>query len=146
MRRATNQTLQLEDCACFNLRKATRAITQHYDQRMKSAGLRGTQFTTLAVLSKAGVISITQLADFLIMDRTTVTRNLRPLEKQGFLKIVPGDDHRVRQVQITKAGLKKLETVRPLWESAQSEVLQHLGQEKFSNLLDTLSDTIVMTR
>lgn len=138
--------MQLEHCACFNLRKATRAITQHYDKMMKSAGLRGTQFTTLAVLSKAGLISMTHLADYLIMDRTTVTRNLRPLEKQGFLEIVPGVDQRVRQVQITKAGLKKLETARPLWESAQSALISQLGQEKFTNLLGTLSETIATTK
>lgn len=127
-------------CACFNLRKTTRAVTQYYDQIMKTAGLRGTQFTILATLAEAGTTSMTQLAAFLVMDRTTLTRNLRPLEKQAYLKIVQGDDLRIRNIQITEKGLKILQDAKPLWEDAQANILNTLGEDPFQNLLGALSE------
>ncbi|MFQ5589440.1 MAG: MarR family winged helix-turn-helix transcriptional regulator, partial [Nitrospiria bacterium] len=115
-------------CACFNLRKTTRAVTQYYDRMMKSTGLRGTQFTILATLAEAGTVPMTQLAKFLIMDRTTLTRNLRPLEKQGYLNIARGGDLRVRNIRLTDKGRKALEKAKPLWENAQENILNKLGE------------------
>jgi len=133
--------MDLRNCTCFNLRKTTRAITQYYDRKMKSVGLRGTQFTILAVLSNADAISITHLAGFLEMDRTTVTRNLRPLEKQGLLEILTGEDHRIRNVQITKIGMKIFEEARSIWQKTQSEIIERLGEAKLKKLLNGLAET-----
>lgn len=146
MRRTTNHLMELQNCACFNLRKTTRAITQYYDRQIKLAGLRGTQFTILAVLSETGAISITHLADFLAMDRTTVTRNLQPLKKQGFLENLTGEDQRIRNVQITEAGLKVFEEARPLWEKVQSDIIAKLGTAKFESLLNRLAETTGATK
>ena len=114
-------------------------LTQHYDSAMHPIGLRATQFTILAVLSHVETITITDLADFLVMDRTTLTRNLRPLEKQGFLNTRPGDDRRTRVINLSKKGLKKLQTAIPLWTRAQKSVVAYLGKNRFRNLLAELN-------
>ena len=116
------QKHNLKTCACFNIRKSARVLTQHYDEAMQSIGLRATQFTILAVLSNVKAITVTQMADFLVMDRTTLTRNLRPLEKQGFLKIQPGEDRRTRVISLSTKGLNKLKSAIPLWTKAQKSV------------------------
>ena len=78
----------------FNLRKSSRAVTQIYDTILKPSGLRSRQFALLGPMSNRGSITMTRLAKALVMDRTTLTRNLRPLEKQGFIVINMGDDQR----------------------------------------------------
>lgn len=100
--------IDLSDCpGCinFNIRKAMRAVSQHYDKIMAPTGLRGTQFTILTVLGRAESLTITELAECLIMDRTTLTRNLKPLEKEGYLNVLPGlEDKRSRRIELTRAG------------------------------------------
>jgi len=141
-----NELKQLSNCACFNLRKTTRAVTQYYDQCMKSAGLRGTQFTILSVLFEAKCLTITHLAAFLMMDRTTLTRNLKPLEKQGFIQILPGADQRTRELRLTEKGFKNFKIARPLWEAAQSNMIEKLGAPALKKLLDMLDETVAVTR
>ncbi len=131
----------VRNCACFNLRKTSRAITQHYDRVLQPSGLRGTQFTILATTAKSEAITITQMAKQLVMDRTTLTRNLRPLEKQGFIEIIPGDDLRTRYVTLSKKGRNVLTKALPLWEKAQRHFEKGLGDERFGNLLSELSET-----
>jgi DNA-binding transcriptional ArsR family regulator len=92
-------------CACFNLRRAARAVTQLYDHTLAPSGLRATQVTLLVALAKAGPVPFTRLASALGMDRTTLTRNLAPLERDGFVTQSPGADRRVKLVRITDAGL-----------------------------------------
>ncbi len=128
------------DCACFNLRKATRVITQLYDRSMQPEGLRGTQFSILVALSVAGPQTVTKLSEQLVMDRTTLTRNLRPLEKQGIIKLVRGKDLRVRTVILTSKGLKTLVKALPLWEKAQSQVIHKLGRKRFISFISDLSE------
>ena len=96
-------------CACFNLRKATRVVTQLYDEALKPAGLRSTQFAVLAATRALGPVSVNQLAEWIVMDRTTLTRNLKPLERDGLIAVRAGDDLRVRQVSLTAKGRKTLE-------------------------------------
>lgn len=130
---------KLETCACFNVRKSARVLTQHYDKAMHPIGLRATQFTILATLSQTENIAISDLADALVMDRTTLTRNLRPLEDQGFLKSEPGKDRRTRIIRLSNKGLKKLKTAIPFWINAQKSVVNHFGDSRFNNLLGELN-------
>lgn len=132
-------------CACFNLRKASRTVTQLYDEILQPSGLLATQFTLLVAIALAGSVTITRLAEELVMDRTTLTRNLKPLERQGLLEIAPGQDQRTRVVTLTASGHEALALAIPLWEQAQASVVEGLGQKRWSTLLSNLSDTVLLT-
>ncbi len=129
-------------CACANLRKASRAVTQLYDESLQPTGLRATQYTLLVALSLAGSISITDLAQKLVMDRTTLTRNLTPLERQGLVAIAKGDDQRTRIVTLTNEGREALAAALPLWEKAQTRIVSGLGHARWNMLLSGLSDMV----
>ena len=133
------QQHDLQNCACFNVRKSARVLTQHYDTAMQSIDLRVTQFTILAVLSAQSGITVTDLADLLMMDRTTLTRNLRPLETQGLVKTRPGDDRRTRLIELSKKGKNKLEKAIPLWKQAQKDVTDYMGRSRFTDFLTELN-------
>ncbi|NOX43238.1 MAG: winged helix-turn-helix transcriptional regulator [Gammaproteobacteria bacterium] len=139
---AKNNKLDLSDCpSCvsFNLRKAMRAVSQHYDRIMAPSGLRGTQFSILTVLERAGPMKITVLADCLVMDRTTLTRNLQPLQQEGYLKIVPGlEDRRSRRVELTQAGKKVQSAAMPYWQRAQDEMVNFLGKTRSKQFVSDL--------
>ncbi len=83
-------------CACFNLRKVTRAVTQLYDELLRPAGLRVTQFSLLVAVRMAGPVGVTRLVELTVMDRTTLTRNLELLQKQGLIEVASGEDRRTR--------------------------------------------------
>ena len=133
------QQHDLQNCACFNVRKSARVLTKHYDEALQSLELKPTQFTILAVLSGVDAITVTDLANYMILDRTTLTRNLRPLEKQGMIQTGAGDDRRTRMISLTKKGLKKLEAAIPLWKQAQKEVTKYLGNNRFDKFLNELN-------
>ena len=130
-------------CVCFNLRKSARAITQMYEEALKPTGLRPTQFSLLVATRLMGTITISSLAKALVMDRTTLTRNLKPLEKQDLLRITLGkDDRREREVTLTGSGQAILAKALPLWKAVQQEVEEELGQDRVHRLLYDLSATI----
>ena len=131
------------NCLCFNLRKAARAITRIYDGALAPVGLKATQFTVLQIASEAGGIAMSRLAGRLGMDRTTLTRNLQPLEKLGLISVGAGRDRRERSIRVTEAGREVLEQALPLWESAQSKLYSALGPVAFVSLLDRLDSVIV---
>jgi DNA-binding MarR family transcriptional regulator len=133
------QQHDLQNCACFNVRKSARVLTKHYDDALQSLELKPTQFTILAILSSVDAITVTELADAMILDRTTLTRNLRPLEKQGMIQTGAGDDRRTRMISLTKKGLNKLEAAIPLWKHAQKEVTKYLGNNRFDKFLNELN-------
>ncbi len=133
-------------CLCFNLRKAARAVTQLYDAALEPAGLRATQFSLLAVLDGRGAVTITDLARAMVMDRTTLTRNLGPLEKQGRVAIAPGGDRRTREVSLTRRGRKALAAAMPRWRHAQTRMLDALGEHRARHLLGELSGAIDAAR
>ena len=135
-----------QNCACFNIRKSARAVTQLYDNTLKPVGLRGTQFTLLIALARRGNIAITQLADVLVMERTTLTRNLKPLEKQGLVAVMEGADRRTRAVVITTAGRNKLAEALPYWEQAQNIIASGLGNSDFTTLLNTISKVTALSK
>ncbi len=132
-----------QSCVCFNLRKSARAITQKYEEAFKPLGLHATQFSLLVATRLMGSITISSLAKALVMDRTTLTRNLRPLEKQGWLRITSGkEDRREREVALTGSGQTILKKALPLWQAVQQEVKEELGQVRFARLLDDLSTAV----
>ena len=137
---------KLPECACFNLRKTARAVTQLYDRVLKPIGLRGTQFNLLAAIVRSESITISHLAERLVMERTTLTRNLRPLEKQGLIKVIPGRDQRTRVVTLTTKGYQTLDNALPLWEQAQARFVEGFGQQHFQGLLTDLSSTIAIAQ
>ncbi len=126
------------DCASFNLRKASRLMAQVYDRQLQPSGLTNTQFTLLAVTSSRGPISITALAGLLGMDRTTLTRNLRLVERQGLLQVTAGRDARTRDVRLTGKGTKALKKATPLWQGVQTRVVETLGRAHWRDLLKEL--------
>jgi DNA-binding MarR family transcriptional regulator len=134
--------METSQCTCFNLRKASRSVTQMFAGYMQPTGLGPTQFSLLAVLARRGSLSINELADGLVMDRTTLTRNLRPVERQGLVKILPGEDRRTRIVALTRRGRATYERALPLWREAQKEIIERLGGKRWSALLNDLSAAI----
>lgn len=131
---------ELANCACMNLRRTARLIAQFYDQRLQPAGMRTSQFTLLVAVDRLAPVSITHLADQLGMDRTTLTRNIRLLERDGFVEGRPGEDARVRMLSLTRTGAKMIREVRPYWEIAQTDFLKKFGKRRWSNLQNELSD------
>lgn len=126
-------------CTCATLRRASRRLTQIYDDALQSSGLRVTQFSLLRAISRAGATSITGLADELLLDRTTMTRNIKPLERRGLIKIVIGEDQRERTVSLTGKGREALIRATPLWENAQALVRDRLGSKGLQALTSVLS-------
>src|SRR6266508_6420207 len=130
-------------CACFNIRKTARAITNLYDTVLQPTGLRSTQATLLMAIAVAGTPTISRLAEYLVMDRTTLARDLKPLEDQGLVRITPGGDRRTRELQLTDAGREKLHEIIPLWEQAQTKIIAAgLGDERWSKLYDDLQEVV----
>jgi DNA-binding MarR family transcriptional regulator len=115
--------LDLEACVCANLRKTTRVVTQLYDSALSPVGLRATQFTVLATLAMAGGAPLTQLAEALVMDRTTLTRNLKPLINRGLVRVENDKDQRVRRIQLTDDGMKLFQQARPRWAKVQARLV-----------------------
>lgn len=136
------KAMEVAACTCFNLRKATRAITQLYDEILRPSGLRATQFSLLTVIWVMGKASITRLAEEAVMERTTLARNLDLLEKQELIRIEPGEDARVREVSLTPAGHDSLAAAFPYWRKAQALVSENLGAGRVNRLLADLSATV----
>lgn len=133
-------------CACAHLRMAARAVTQFYDEALRPAGLRVTQFSMLWAMRRLGPVPLSRLAEATQTDRTTLTRNLRPLGRKGWVQIAPGADRREREVSITEAGRAALRAARPHWERAQAHVAERLGPERLQRLLGDLASAVEVSR
>jgi len=117
-------------CACAALRHATRALTQHYEAHFQGTGLRTTQFTVLATLVQTGPLSISELAEILGLERTTLSRNLRLIENRGWIRALAHNDQRVRKMALTPKGKKKAAAALPIWRRADAgaeKVLRRFG-------------------
>lgn len=129
-------------CTCGVLRRAARKVTQAYDRALRPAGLKLSQFSVLAFVRQDDGLSITELAECLAMDRTTLTRNLRPMERAGWIEIGPGPDRRSRSVGITAAGRRVFETAFPLWQTAERQFRRGLGRETAADLRRLLDQAL----
>ncbi len=146
MKKNAQNSNDLSACVCFNFRKTARAVTQLYDGIMKPSGLQGTQFSLIAVISALESSTINRLSEALVMDRTTLTRNLKVLEKQGLVRITPGEDQRTRVVTISGKGSKRFNDALPLWEKAQSHMVDRFGKKRWMDMMADLKKVVSMTR
>jgi DNA-binding MarR family transcriptional regulator len=136
---SSNQPARARGCTAMRLRKAARRVTQIYDRHLEAAGLTITQFGVLASLLSAERIAIGALAEQLLMDPTTLTRNLQPLHRQGLVVIEPDRrDRRVRWVSLSDAGRQAVDNARPAWRDAQNHVRKLIGEDETAALHDTL--------
>jgi DNA-binding MarR family transcriptional regulator len=133
-------------CCCGNLRKAVRAVTQFYDKALRPSGLRATQLALLANGKLLGTTTMNRLAEAMVMDRTTLTRDLRPLLRMGLIRICPGEDRRERQITVTEDGQELLVRAYPLWQAAQAKVVQKLGQRRMERFLSDLSAVVAVVQ
>lgn len=134
-----NQELfECTKCVGFNLRLVLRAVSQYFDNIIKPSGILGTQFNLLVMIKLLGPITITKLAERGLMDRTTLSRNIKPLEKMRLIEIEPGEDKREREIQITEEGINKLRGAFPLWKEAQKQALSEMGNEQWERLRENL--------
>jgi DNA-binding MarR family transcriptional regulator len=107
-------------CACQAARRAARELTRAYDEALRPSGLRTTQFSLLVAVGLMGAPSMTELASAVALERTTLTRDLRPLSERGLVAIRPGDDRRSRVVELTDAGWAGVAAAMPRWREAQA--------------------------
>ena len=126
-------------CICFNIRRTDRVLTQFYDEMLASSGLSAPQFGLLGTIAQVAPVSINHLAEMMDMDRTTLTRNLELLVKQGLVQNEEGEDRRMRLVLLTEEGEQALERAWQLWEEAQAHFERALGGERFDALLNELA-------
>ena len=131
-------------CTCFRVRRAARRVTQLYDHFLAASGLRITQFSLLANLRHAGPLTMTELADRMAMDRTTLTRNLRPLQRQGLVAVAVGDDRRRRLLTVTPAGERAYRSGIGQWSKAQAAVQEELGADTVRELHRLLERTMTL--
>ncbi len=134
----TNYDAINAQCCCFNLRKVTRAITQFFDRHLEPADIRATQFTLLLTLASASGKTLTEMAEGLVMDRTTLTRNLKPLEKSELITTLKLVDRRTKGYVLTEKGRMAIEKGIPLWRKAQEHVVGKLGEAKYRDLMKEL--------
>ncbi len=134
---------ELANCTCLRLRKTARRVTQIYDQMLEPAGVTLTQFSLLAHLYAGEGLSIGDLAEALVTDPTTLTRNLKPLIERQLVKVHQDkDDRRRRTVVLTPAGKSLLPIAHPLWRKAQAHVAQLLGKTETMRLSKALDHSL----
>jgi DNA-binding MarR family transcriptional regulator len=132
-------------CMCSSVRRASRALTQCYEQALRPLGLRATQFTILQALSLAGEVSQGQLGEILAMDSTTLTRTLEVMRRQGWLAERRGEDRRQRWLRLAKAGKTQLDHALPVWEKVQSRLRGQVGEQAWKDLFQLTNQVTELT-
>jgi DNA-binding MarR family transcriptional regulator len=133
----------VENCACFNIRRISRVITQFFDAGVGRRGLRPTQTPILRALQAKDGWSMAELSEWLGMERTTLLRNLRPLQRDGLVQAKGGGRGGHVQVEITEKGRKVLAKLHPAWRAAQDKVVAILGKERWSEIISDLEEVAV---
>jgi DNA-binding MarR family transcriptional regulator len=128
------QRAKLGPCACSEVRRIARKLTSLYDEALAPAEITITQYSLLANIGRTGQLSHTVLADKLGMDRTTLTRNLRPLIRAQWVAVTRGEDRRQHLLQLTAAGKRKVDRSLPLWEKVQGRFIAEIGPQSFQEL------------
>ena len=132
-----------EECNCFAIRSAARHVSQYYDRYLAATGLRTTQFSILAKLKRLGPLTINELARQMVMDRTTLGRNIKPLERDGLVSIEPvQSDRRAKELRLTKTGEKQLEAGIEAWSRAQTGFESTFGPRHAAELRRVLRNVI----
>ncbi|KOY81036.1 winged helix-turn-helix transcriptional regulator [Lysinibacillus macroides] len=126
-------------CVCANLRKKTRVVTQLYDKLLQPTGLKITQYSMLANIAHQQAVSISRLGEILLLDQTTITRNIRLLKEQGYVELTKdAQDARSKNITLTDKGIAKLDEARPIWQTLQKRVIDDIGIEKYADFYNTL--------
>jgi DNA-binding MarR family transcriptional regulator len=129
------------DCNCLALRQAARHVSQIYDQFLAPSGLRTTQYSILARLQRKGPMTINALAAEMVMDRTTLGRNILPLQRDALIDVGPGkSDRRSKELRLTDVGAARLRIARKGWEEAQAQFETGFGVERSKKLRDMLHE------
>jgi DNA-binding MarR family transcriptional regulator len=129
-------------CACFNLRRVSRSVTQIYDDALAPLGLSSGQFMLLLAVRLLGETSLLRLADTVWTDRSVLSRTVRPLEDRGLLTIIHGDDRRTRRISLTATGQRALVEGYACWQEAQTRMARLLGADQLDQLLGTLDQSM----
>lgn len=130
-----------EICTCLALRQAARHVSQSYDQKLAPSGLRTSQFSILAKLKQHGALTVNALAAALVMDRTTLGRNIQPLERDGLIAVAPSRaDRRSKEVRLTDTGSARLRAAFKLWVAAQRQFDSAFGATRTAALRALLRD------
>jgi DNA-binding MarR family transcriptional regulator len=129
-----------EFCTCLAIRQAARHVSQFYDQHLAPCGLRITQFSILAKLQEEGrPLTINRLAEVIVMDRTTIGRNILPLQRDGLIAVTQSAiDHRSKDLYLTDVGLKRLNDAWTFWAKAQAGFAAAFGSSKDSELRELM--------
>jgi DNA-binding MarR family transcriptional regulator len=117
-------------------------MTQIYNEFLGPSGLRVTQYSLLSNIERLEKATVTDLVQRMVMDKTTLTRNLRLLSDKGLVSIKPGEDRRVREITLTDSGREALVRSRPHWEEAQAQVASRLGKKRMDRLMGDLSELV----
>jgi DNA-binding MarR family transcriptional regulator len=128
----------MQNCVCFNLRWVTRTVTQFFDAEIRRHGIRPTQSPILGALNARGKVGMAELSDWLGMERTTLVRNLRPLQRDGLVRITGGGRGGRVELAITDKGRKALAKMLPAWRVAQERAVSTLGRQRWSAILNDL--------
>ena len=131
----------IQFCACANFRRIARIVTQVYEKQMQPTGLKVTQYYMLVNIARHKETSISKLGEIMLLDQTTITRNINILKKSGYVNITKDiNDSRTKSISITDTGLVKLEEATPIWLQIQEKVEKNMGKEKYKDLLETLKN------
>jgi len=135
-------TALISECACLKVRTASRAVTRFYDDAFRPVGLRATQLSVLVAVAASDAVSIASLSRMLGMDRSTLTRNLRPLEGKGLVALGAEGHHRSRTLSVTSKGDQLVRKALPLWEKTQEKLRETLKKPHWTNLCAELDHVI----
>jgi DNA-binding MarR family transcriptional regulator len=136
--------MSVENCACFKVRRISRAITQFFDTDVGRHGIRPTQTPILGALQAKNGWTMAELSEWLGMERTTLLRNLRPLQRDGLVRSKGGGRGGHVELEITEKGRTALAKMLPAWRSAQNKVVTVLGKERWSTIISDL-ETVAAT-
>ena len=125
-------------CFCTKLRRTARIITALYDDALAPAGLTAAQFSLIRAISRINKPTISDIAEAIGLDRSTLGRNLRVLERAGFVKLGPGKDERTRIVEISADGQQRMDVAIPLWEAVQEKVSAQVDAKTRDQALELL--------
>jgi DNA-binding MarR family transcriptional regulator len=131
-------------CICTTARMASRVLTRLYDDALRPFGLRTTQLSILSRLEDEGPLGLTQLAALLALERSTLTRDLAPLERRGLVRVATGEDRRQRVAELTADGRSTLEAAWPAWRAVQDDVRVRAGAERVERALADLRALAVL--
>ncbi|PWU08472.1 MAG: MarR family transcriptional regulator [Terriglobia bacterium] len=126
-------------CISYNLRKASRIVSKVYAQEMRGAPVPGPQFSLMMMIARQESPTISELAEYMGTDRTTMTRNLEHLKRRGLIRIAQGKDLRTKSVELEPKGRTALERSMSYWRNAQTKVLAVLGEQRWDRMLADLS-------